>query len=271
MAVDWTAMAARWLAHEAEVEASHQAVLDQLIARADLRIGQSVLDIGCGMGSSLLAVKEQVGATGQILGVDISPPMVGRAAARLAGSAQVVVGDAQSHAFETGRFDAAVSLFGMMFFSDPQAAFANILTAMRPGARLTFACWGTPLKNQWFATGRRIAVARLGAPEPVDPLAPGPFAFADPDRVIKMLTASGWGASVQSVDMYLKPRGTPEEVADLQMKFGAASRLIDELQGNDADRAFIRAELADAFQDMQKDGQVHVPAHIHYFTALAPG
>lgn len=59
--------------------------------------------------------------------------------------------DAQVHAFEAGSFDAVISRFGMMFFDDPRAAFANLARALRPGGRLAFVCPQDPLRSEWVA------------------------------------------------------------------------------------------------------------------------
>jgi len=65
--------------------------------------------------------------------------------------------DVQVHMFGEGSFDAVTSRFGMMFFEDPQAAFANLACAIRPGGRLVFVCWQHPLKLRANGSRRRSA------------------------------------------------------------------------------------------------------------------
>lgn len=267
--MDWIAMSAPWLKWESRIEAAHRVILDELLSRAKLQLGEAVLDIGCGSGGSTLRALDAVGADGRVLAVDIAPPMVDRAAARVAGRAAVETGDAQTHGFDGGSFDVAISLFGLMFFADSVAAFGNIRHAVRPGGRLHFAAWARPPKNDWFAIPRRIATERLGAGEPPDPLVPGPFAFADAARVLGLLKQAGWQAEVETVEMDMLPEGTPEDLAELQMEMGAAAMVLRERDGTEADRVAIAGALRDAFAAMVRVGQIRVPAEIHYFKAVS--
>ncbi len=128
----------------------------------------------------------RVAPGGTVLGVDISEALRpgGRDAlgAHAVDNAAIIVADAQSHAFDPGRFDVVFSRFGVMFFVDPVAAFANVATAMAPGGRLAFAAWGAFDANPWFHVPRTAAIARLGPSEPAAPREPGPFAFENLDR-----------------------------------------------------------------------------------------
>lgn len=269
--MDWQTLADPWLKNEVAIEVAHRVVLDGLMERANLSAGQAVLDIGCGSGSSVVRVAEAVGSAGLVLGVDISPPMVARASERVPEHAEVVAGDAQTHDFEAHRFDAVISQFGSMFFADTAAAFANIRGAVRPGGQLCLAAWGAPDKNDWFAIGRRVATERLGPGAPQPPGAPGPFAFADAGRVLGILSDAGWQAEVETVDMLMLPVGDPVDIAFLQSAMGAASMVLREKGGGDADRVAINEEMTRAFETLVDQGQVKVPAQIHYFSAVNPG
>ncbi|TFG97014.1 MAG: class I SAM-dependent methyltransferase, partial [Myxococcales bacterium] len=113
--------------------------------------GESVLDIGCGCGQTSVQLKERVGPKGSVLGVDISTPMLERARARAAGlpNLRFTNADAQTHSFDE-RFDLAFSRFGVMFFADPVAAFANVHRALRPGGRVAVVCWQGIDRNPWL-------------------------------------------------------------------------------------------------------------------------
>lgn len=194
----WNALAGEtWAALQDRLDAQIQPLGARAMAALEPQPGERVLDIGCGCGQTTLALADAVGPTGAVLGVDISRPMLAVARHRLAqagaGVASLVEDDAQSHAFAPGSFDAAFSRFGVMFFSDPAAAFANILRAIRPGGRLTFVCWRGLADNAWMLLPMQAALPLVGAPPPpADPHAPGPFAFADPDRVRAILTTAGF-------------------------------------------------------------------------------
>lgn len=160
------------------------------------KAGEQVLDIGCGCGQTSLELAQRVGPSGQVLGVDISEPMleVARRRGGEAGLANVsfLAADAQTRAFPPGGFDLAFSRFGVMFFDDPTAAFRNIAAALRPDGRLAFVCWRPLAENPWMGAPMQAALSLLPPmPPPADPTAPGPFAFADPERLRGILAAAG--------------------------------------------------------------------------------
>src|SRR5207245_9602029 len=91
--------------------------------------------------------------------------------------------DAQTHPFEPQTIDVAISRFGVMFFDDPVAAFANIRRALRPEGRIAFVCWQDLLENEWLSVPGAAILQYRPLPEAGPPDAPGPFALADRDRV----------------------------------------------------------------------------------------
>ena len=105
---------------------------------------------------------------------------------------RLVQADAQVYPFEPGSFDAAFSRFGVMFFADPTAAFVNIRRNLKPNGRLAFICWRTLEENPLDILPLRAASARLPPQRAHDPDAPGPFAFANPDRVRGILEKAGF-------------------------------------------------------------------------------
>ena len=128
----------RWVTEQARIDRIFAGVTNAALTAAAPKPGESVLDIGCGTGTTLLKLAEAVGPNGQALGVDISEQQLTLARERIAGVAQarVVLDDAGTHDFPPGGFDLAFTRFGVMFFADPIAAFSNIRSAMKPGGRL---------------------------------------------------------------------------------------------------------------------------------------
>jgi SAM-dependent methyltransferase len=162
----------------------------------------SVLDVGCGTGGVTRAVARRAG---HCVGVDISGPMIetARAHAEREGvPASFIQADAQEYAFDPGTFDAVVSRFGVMFFSDPVRAFGNLRSTVRDGAGLRCVVWRGPEENPFMTTAERAAAPFLPDLPARRPDQPGQFAFADPERVRRILAESGWaGIDIQPVDV----------------------------------------------------------------------
>jgi SAM-dependent methyltransferase len=158
------------------------------------RPGEQVLDIGCGGGETTLDLARAVAPGGSVVGIDLSAAVLAFAqrAARGCERVRFVQADAQVYQFEPASFDAAFSRFGVMFFADPTAAFNNIRRSLRPNGRLAFVCWRALEENALDILPLRAASAHL-PPQPAnDPDAPGPFAFANPDRVRRILEGAGF-------------------------------------------------------------------------------
>ena len=255
-----------------------QPVLDEVLAPFERLIvdagypgeGGSVLDIGCGAGATTLAMARRVGNSGRCVGVDISEPLVALATARARAegmaNAEFVAADAQTYAFEPGRFDAVVSRFGVMFFDDPVAAFANIRRATRPGGRLAFVAWRSPAENDFMTAAARAAAPFLPSAPPPDPNAPGQFAFADEAKVARILEASGWSSiDVQRADV---PCETSEDnLMAYVTRLGPVGAALREVDRATAEK--IMASLPPAFARFRKDGAVRFNAACWMVKALA--
>jgi SAM-dependent methyltransferase len=96
------------------------------------------------------------------------------------------------HPFAGAAYDAVISRFGIMFFNDPTAAFANLRRANKTGGRITFACWQPLTANEWLLVPGAAIAEHVPLPEPGPPDAPGMFALAEPDRTHTILADAGW-------------------------------------------------------------------------------
>ncbi len=193
----WNGQAGRnWVEQNALLDRLLDPLVPPLVDAVRRHGAQAVLDVGCGAGATTFAVASSLGGQGRCTGLDLSAPLIDlarrRAADQHVDNADFVVADAQQHAFPPGTFDALVSRFGVMFFDDPVAAFANLREAARPGAGLACIAWRGTDENPFMTAAERAAAPLLPEPPPRAPNAPGQFAFADPDRVSGILAAAGW-------------------------------------------------------------------------------
>ena len=271
----WNTVAGpRWVGLEGFVERRVRAVNDLLLRYSAVAAGERVLEIGCGTAAFTMPLADAAGPQGSVLGADISEAMLAGARKRIAESGlrniTLMQADAQTHEFQPAAFDLVASRFGVMFFADPAAAFANLRRAAKPGGRLCFACWGTLEENRHWLIPYAVALHHLGPPAPKSPRAPGPMAFADPDYVRSFLGAAGF----EGVEIHREHpeilASTAEEEASHASIMGPTARLIDEKKPDEATRRLIRAEIEAAFASAAASGDMRLPSTVLLVTARQP-
>lgn len=183
-----------WAEHADRFDAMLAPYTGALLDAAEIGIDDRVLDVGCGFGpTTLQAARRATG--GSVLGVDLSGPMLAdarrRAAAEGLANVEFRQADAQTHPFPDDAYDVVLSRFGVMFFDDPQAAFANLRRALRPGGRLALVCWQSLARNENRQVERDAFAAHLSLPPPRTS-GPGALSLADPDHVRSLLCGSGF-------------------------------------------------------------------------------
>ena len=246
-----------WAAQQVKRDRDHAPITQAVLELAAVQPGERILDIGCGSGTTTLLLSERVGASGKVLGVDLSTPMldVAQRRARAAGSsAKFVKADVTDFAFEPQSFDLAFSQFGVMFFADPVAAFRNIHGAVKPSGRLAFACWRQPSEHLWAFVPESAAKPFLPPSPPADPNAPGRYSFQNPDRIKSVLLQAGFHApEIQKFDTQTFAGTTPEEAAASAIDAGPLQRTLADC--NEETRAKVRAAVtARLAQEMRPDG-----------------
>jgi SAM-dependent methyltransferase len=184
------------ITHRERHEAQYRAMTERLLAACAIEAGHEVLDVGCGCGETTLRAA-LAARDGRAFGVDLSAPMLAEArrlaGARGVGNTAFIQSDAQVHPFPDEAFDVVLSRFGVMFFADPAAAFANLARALRPGGRLAFLCWQAETASDYMALTSRSLAPYLPVPPEAGPHEPGPFSLADPLRVRALLDGAGFG------------------------------------------------------------------------------
>jgi len=191
----------RWMERQDTQDVFLAPISELLLDRSHPEKGERVVDIGCGCGATTIELAQRVAPTGYVLGMDISAPMLGRARERAPADLplEFVLADATVHAFEPRRTDLLFSRFGVMFFADPVLSFANMRKALRVGGRLAFACWREPRNNPWMMVALQEAYKHVPRPPEVGPDDPGPFAFANEQRVRRILAEAGFSSIAMEV------------------------------------------------------------------------
>ena len=175
----------RWVTEQARIDRFFAKVTDAALTAAEPRLGESVLDIGCGTGTTTLRLADAIGPNGRVLGVDISEQQLGLARQRVAAAGathvQLVLDDAATHAFAPASFDLGFTRFGVMFFAEPITAFRNIRRAMKPDSRLLLTVFRSGSENPW-ATAIVAAIRHLvSPPAPLGPEEPGVWSGGVPE------------------------------------------------------------------------------------------
>ncbi|HZA86312.1 MAG TPA: class I SAM-dependent methyltransferase [Acidimicrobiales bacterium] len=240
-----------WVEQQERYDQINRGFGDRVVEVLAPQSGERVLDVGCGNGILSLAIGPLVAPDGSVLGLDLSGPMLETATARAdnAGLTNVKFerGDAQVHALPEAGFDGIVSRFGVMFFDDPHAAFANLARALRSGGRLAFACWQELLANEWLMVPAGAALAHVPMPDLGEPGEPGPFSLSDPDSVRSILEGTGLAeVGVEDFRCPMPMGSTVEDTVAFMQGTDMAATLMADVSEDVAAAAWdaVRAALA---------------------------
>jgi SAM-dependent methyltransferase len=261
-----------WVTHAARHDRALAAYGDAVLVAAGIGEADRALDVGCGTGAMTRAAAGLAPA-GSALGVDIGLPMVEEAraeTARAGGPANVAFeqADAQVHPFGDGAFDVVLSRFGVMFFDDPAAAFANLRRAVGAGGRLAFAAWQPVDVNQWIVVPMAAFAAVLGPPDLPGPGEPGPFSLDDPERVRSLLHGAGFASVEMGSLSHAMWLGTDvDDAAGYMRGQSMARRMLEGRSRAEADAAV--AALRQALEPHVSGEGVVLDAHAWIVTARA--
>lgn len=241
------------------------------IDAAAVQPGEVVLDVGCGCGATTADLASLVGTAGRVVGLDISAPMLERARERLSGlPVEILLGDAATFALPRGSFDVLFSRFGVMFFDEPEAAFAHLRGALRVGGRVSIVVWQSLSANDWV-TVPVAAVADVVEPPALGGAGePGPFSLGDPDHLRETLRAAGFA------DVDLMGHETDISVGgglglaaavDFTLDHGPLRRVL--AAASPDVRAAARQRIATALADYDGPSGVRMGAAVWVVTARA--
>jgi len=260
----WNGVAGeRWVRHQARLDRALGPFGEAALDRLGIAPGQSVLDVGCGTGETLLSIARRLDGQGRVLGVDLSRPMLERARERTREQPEIELLQADAAAYSFGqRFDAVFSRFGVMFFADPRLAFGALRQTLRAGGQLGFVCWQAFEDNPWVhlpLVAARSLLTEEALPA-ADPNAPGPFSLASPARTGDLLSRAGY--SEIAIEAFRSPVLMSEEgveaAVDFTFQTGPVARLLFEQPEpvRQLARVRIREQLAPfaAGQRVELDG-----------------
>jgi len=261
-----------WATHAERIDVMLGPVTETLLSAAALQPGDRAVDIGCGAGATSLEIARRVAPNGAVTGVDLSPQLlaVARERARDANlNADFVEADAGAVTFPHP-LDVAFSRFGVMFFDAPTQAFAHIRSTLRSGGRIAFACWRPMADNPWATIPILAIEAMLKEPLPrPDPDAPGPYAFADPNKVERILREAGWSDIALARwdgDISIGGGGALEDIANFVLRIGPCARAIAD---QNLSMAEAQQRLIDRLAPLYKDDALMIPAACWIVTARA--
>jgi SAM-dependent methyltransferase len=259
-----------WVEAQQMLDRTLQPFEDLLVAEVAASGARSVLDVGCGTGSTTRAAARVLGAGSAAVGIDISEQMIdaARMLAEQEGSqATFVCDDAQKHAFGARKFDLIMSRFGVMFFENPVQAFASLRSAAAEGCRLRSIVWRSPAENPFMTAAERAAAPLLPNLQPRRPDAPGQFGFADERRVRAILQASGWDEiDIRAIDVTCT---LPEkELIRYGTRFGPVGIALQEADAQT--RAAVAAAVRPAFDPYVHGPEVRFTAACWMMIATSP-
>jgi SAM-dependent methyltransferase len=245
------------------------AALDSAVLDAAPNGPLAALDVGCGPGTTALALAA-ARPDASVLGCDLSQALVALARDRAAGirNVQFVAGDAEQVAREHGPFDLIYSRHGVMFFDDPVRAFATLRNAATGGGRLVFSCFQDWELNPWAS---EFAAAAAGEAIEAPGREPGPFAFADPQHVRRILASAGWMQAEPRALSFTYVAGEGGSAVDDALSFmvelGPASRLLESRPLGEREAGIER--MRQLISSHERGGRVAFPAAAWIWSARA--
>ena len=257
----WNGPAAtKWVAHREQTDRMIGDFGEAALERASIAEADRVVDVGCGCGTTTLAIAQRVGPSGHVTGLDLSAPMLAHARQRATevGNTTFVQADAADHELAEASCDLLFSRFGVMFFTHPEDAFTNLARWLKPGGRVSMVVWRRVDENPWVMVPLTAVLPWVGKVDRPGPEDPGPFSFGDPQRVRRIFAAAGFrDVELTPFDRDVDVGTTdPAGVADFAMEMGPASRLLADVDADTRSRA--REAILRAVEAIAEGGQARL-------------
>jgi ubiquinone/menaquinone biosynthesis C-methylase UbiE len=262
---EWSESATAWRRHSATIRTMFAPLTTALIEAARISAGQSVLDVAGGPGEPSLTIAEVVGPTGSVTYTDAVAEMVAAAEeeAKRRGLSNVRFQQcvAESLPFADNSFDATVSRLGVMLFSDPAAAFREMLRVTKPQGALCFVVWGANERNPFTSTVTNVISRYVDTPA-ADADAPGAFRFAEPGKLALLLTQAG-ARNVQERELNFQIAAPISIEQFWEMRSTTSGTLREKLATLSSDKAQqVAVEVQDAVREFFPNNQMNFPAQM---------
>ena len=262
-----------WARRTDAVDAMFEDLTTAILEAAGIASGHHVLDLGCGGGGIAIEAARRTGLLGSITAIDISEPLISVARSRAA-SANVnisfVMGDAAVYPFAAATYDVLVSRMGAMFFDDPRDVFRSLRKTLKPGGRVVLGVWQEPRKNPWAMAPISAVRQFVEIPPRPGPEDPGPFSFANPERVHSVFTFAGFvDTALLPFEYALRLGGSVEEALEYLLEIGPLAEPMRQASGDRRQQA-LDALIEVLSQHQDDEGRVHLDGAFWIVTATAP-
>jgi len=248
----WAAVAPAWADYAEEVDRRGTAMTERLLADAQVKSGDRVLELASGPGGAGLRAAAVVGDHGDVVISDVVPEMVAIAASRASAlrlrNVTTATLDLEAIDQPDHTFDAAICREGLMFAVEPALAIREIHRVLRPHGRLALSVWGSRDANPWLAIVINAVTAVTGVQVP-PPGMPGPFALADHDQLADLVRQGGFDqVRVDTLDVSLRAPSFDAWWARTKAVAGPVATIIAKLD----------ADTSTALQSRLRDDIAHV-------------
>ncbi len=231
---------------------------EKLLAEADLKKTDRVLDVSTGTGEPGLTAATRVA---QVVATDVAEDMVeiARKNAETKGlrNFQVKVTDAEALPYSDNEFDAAICRLGVMYFANPAAGVKEMARVIKPGRKLALAAWSEPAKNPWATTAAVVINQLLNLPTPASD-APGVFRCSRPGLLTELLVQAGMQEvnqiEITGEGVFDSPEHYWKFVTDVVAPVATPLSKTDE-----ATREQAKQAVMEATKSYQKDGKIIFP------------
>lgn len=262
MTSDWTAAAPGWRRWEAHILAFGWPVTHRMVEAIAPKPGQTILDVGCGIGDPAIEIAERIGPTGRVIATDLVAEMIETTRARAAsfglGNMEFRVCPVEELSIADGSLDAVCGRWSIIFCEDVVAVLARARTWLKPGGRLVMAAW-TPQENSPGFKIINTALNRQVNLPPMDPTKPGMAQLSEPGQLEAALRAAGFAnVRVEPVRLSIFAKSGQEFWAMMSEMGGSLRKVYDGL--SDSQRAAVSEEVVRNVEQFRSADVLRIPA-----------